>query len=263
MPARRPDSGFGLGAVPVLEVLILVAGGILAGIAGAGAGLASLVSYPVLLAAGLSPLVANVSNSVALTFTTAGAMAGSRRELQGQGERVRRYALLAVVGGLVGAVLLLTTPEEVFGYLVPWLIGLAAIALLLRPWLQRLHANRLHARHWAVTVGVAIGAVYSGYFGAGAGVLVLALLGAAIPDSMPRLNALKNTIVGTSNTVAAIGFAILGPVSWRSVLPLAAGCFAGGLVAPWIVRRIPDTPLRIGIGLLGLGLAIKLGLDAY
>ncbi|MDQ3577237.1 MAG: sulfite exporter TauE/SafE family protein [Actinomycetota bacterium] len=246
-----------------LEVLFLVGGGVLAGIAGAGAGIASLVSYPVLLATGLSPLIANVTNSVALTFTTAGAMAGSRPELRGQGARVRRFALIAVVGGLTGAVLLLTTPEEVFAYLVPWLIGGASIALLLRPWLQRLHANRLHAGHWAVTLGVAIVALYSGYFGAGAGVLVMALLGAVIPDSMQRLNALKNTIVGAANTVAAVGFAVFGPVSWLAVLPLAAGCFVGGLVAPWIVRRIPDTPLRIGVGLLGLGLAIKLGIDAY
>jgi len=88
-------------------------------------------------------------------------------------------------------------------------------------------------------------------------------MGAVISDSMPRLNALKNAVVGSANTVAAIGFAVFGPVSWLSVLPLAAGCFVGGLVAPWIVRRIPDTPLRIGIGLLGLGLAVKLGIDAY
>lgn len=247
----------------VLEAVLLIAGGVLAGIAGAGAGIASLISYPVLLAVGLSPLVANVTNSISLTLTTAGAMAGSRPELTGQGERVRRFALLAVLGGVVGAVLLLTTPEEIFGYLVPWLIGVASIALLLRPWLQRRNANRLQAEHWPVTVGVAVGAVYSGYFGAGAGVLVLALLAAVIPDSMPRLNALKNTIVGTSNTLAAIGFAVFGPVAWAYVLPLAAGCFLGGLVAPWIVRRIPDTPLRIGIGLLGLGLAVKLGIDAY
>ena len=246
-----------------VDVLILLLGGVLAGIAGAGAGIASLVSYPVLLASGLSPLVANVTNSVALTFTTAGAMVGSQPELSGQAQRVRRFAVLAVVGGIAGAVLLLTTPEEIFAYLVPWLIGFASIALLARPWLQRVQANRIDAEHGAVTVGVAVGALYSGYFGAGAGVLVLALLAAVIPDSMPRLNALKNTIVGTSNTVAAIGFAIFGPVSWLAVLPLAAGCFMGGLVAPWIVRRIPDTPLRIGIGLLGLGLAIKLGIDAY
>lgn len=245
------------------DALILIAGGTLAGIAGAGAGMASFVSYPVLLAAGLSPLVANVTNSVALTLTTAGAMAGSRPELRGQGERVRRYALLSLIGGVTGAALLLTAPEEVFGYLVPWLIGFAAVALLLRPWLQRLHANRLHERHLAVAAGVGVISVYSGYFGAGAGVLVLALLGAVIRDSMPRLNALKNTIVGSANTLAAIAFAVLGPVDWASMLPLAAGCFIGGLIAPWIVRRIPETPLRIGIGLLGLGLAIKLGIDAY
>lgn len=247
----------------VLQAVLLVAGGVLAGITGAGAGIASLVSYPALLAVGLSPLVANVTNSVSLTLTTVGAMAGSRPELAGQGGRVRRFALLAVVGGVVGAVLLLTTPDQVFGYLVPWLIAVASIALLLRPWLQRRNANRMQAEHWPVTVGVAVGAVYSGYFGAGAGVLVLALLAAVIPDSLPRVNALKNTIVGISNIMAAIGFAVFGPVAWVYVLPLAAGCFVGGLVAPWIVRRIPETLLRIGIGLVGLGLSVKLGIDAY
>ncbi|MDQ3477184.1 MAG: sulfite exporter TauE/SafE family protein [Actinomycetota bacterium] len=246
-----------------VDVVVLILGGIVAGIAGAGAGMASLVSYPMLLAAGLPPLVANVTNSVALTLSTVGAMAGSRPELRGQGDRVRRYALLSATGGVVGAVLLLSTPERVFGYVVPWLIALGSVALLARPALQRLHANRLHAAHPATSVGLGAIAVYSGYFGAGAGVLVLALLGAVIADSMPRLNALKNAIVGSSNALAAIAFAVFGPVAWLFMLPLAAGCLLGGLVAPWIVRRIPDTPLRIGIGLLGLGLAVKLGLDAY
>ncbi len=247
----------------LVDVLVLLVGGILAGIAGAGAGIASLVSYPLLLAAGLSPLVANVTNSVALTLSTVGAVAGSRPELRGQGDRVRRYALLSAAGGVVGAVLLLSTPERVFGYVVPWLIALGSIALLARPALQRVHANRLHAAHPATSAGVAVIAVYSGYFGAGAGVLVLALLAAVIADSMPRLNALKNTIVGASNALAALGFSLFGPVAWPFMLPLAAGCLLGGLVGPWIVRRIPDTPLRIGIGLLGLGLAAKLALDAY
>lgn len=247
----------------LVDALILIGGGILAGIAGVGAGLASLFSYPVLLAAGLPPLIANVTNSVALTLSTAGALVGSRLELRDQGARVRRYALLAALGGVVGAVLLLTAPEDVFGYVVPWLIALASVALLIRPWVQRLHDDRLHPGHPVVTVGVVVIGVYSGYFGAAAGVLVLALLGAVIPEPMQRVNALKNMVVGSSNLIAATGFAIFGPVDWWSVLPLAAGCFLGGLAAPWIVRRIPDPALRIGIGLLGLGLAVKLGIDAY
>jgi len=249
--------------VTPVDALILILGGILAGIAGVGAGIASLVSYPVLLAAGLPPLIANVTNSVALTLSTAGALAGSRPELRGQGVRIRRYALLSAAGGVAGAALLLTTPEALFGYVVPWLIAAASVALLVRPWLQQLHAQRLHAGHPMVSAGIVLIGGYSGYFGAAAGVLALALLGAVIPDSMPRLNALKNMVVGSSNLLAAIGFAVFGPVDWRFVLPLAAGCFLGGLVAPWIVRRISDTPLRIGIGLIGVGLAVKLGLDAY
>lgn len=245
------------------DVLLLIAGGVLAGIIGVGAGLASLFSYPALLAVGLAPLVANVTNSLALTLTTAGAWAGSGPELRGQGRLVRRFALVSAIGGVLGSVLLLTTPEDVFGHIVPWLIAVASVALLLRPWLQRLQANRLHAGHPMVTAGLVLIGVYSGYFGAAAGVVALALLGAVITESMPRLNALKNMVVGGSNVAAAIGFAVFGPVAWWFVLPLAVGCFLGGLIAPWIVRRIPDTPLRIAIGVLGLGLAVKLAIDAY
>jgi uncharacterized membrane protein YfcA len=105
--------------------------------------------------------------------------------------------------------------------------------------------------------------VYGGYFGAGAGVMLLALLLFVTGDSMPRSNAVKNVVLGLANGVAAIAFVVFGPVHWAAVLPLGAGLYLGGRLGPVIVRRAPARPLRIIIAVLGLGLAVKLGIDAY
>lgn len=247
----------------VLDGGFLLVAGLVAGLAGAGAGLASLVSYPALLVVGLPPVAANVTNTVAITLNGAGAIAASRPELTGQGWRVRRFAVMAVLGGVTGAVLLLTTPAEAFELVVPALIALASVALLARPWLQRMRAEHVRDDHPSVSAGVALITVYGGYFGAAAGVLLLALLGAVLPDSVARVNALKNVVLFAANSVAALGFVVFGPVQWLAALPLATGFFVGGLLAPAIVRRLPETTVRLVVGVAGLLLALKLGVDTY
>src|SRR3954447_3942788 len=242
--------------------LVLVLAGVGAGLAGTITGLASLVSYPALLAVGLPPLTANVTNTVALSCTAIGAAAGSQPELRGQRERVLRLGAVCVVGGALGALLLLVTPAEAFERIVPWLLALASLLLLARPLVQRGGRSSGH-RHPLVVAGMFGAAVYAGYFGAAAGVLMLALLSAATTDSHARVNALKNVVLGLGNATAAIGFALLRPVSWAAAAPLAAGFFAGGLLGPRIVRRLPATALRVAIALLGLALAVRLGLQAY
>jgi uncharacterized membrane protein YfcA len=234
-----------------------------AGLAGTITGLASLVSYPALLAVGLPPLTANVTNTVALSCNAIGAAAGSQPELRGQRERVLRLGAVCVVGGALGALLLLVTPAQAFERIVPWLIALASLLLLARPLVQRGRAGPPSHRHPAVVAGMFAAAVYAGYFGAAAGVLMLALLSAVMTDSHARVNALKNVVLGLGNATAAIGFALLGPVSWTAAVPLAAGFFAGGLIGPRIVRRLPATALRVVISLLGLALAVRLGYLAY
>ncbi|GAB2697460.1 sulfite exporter TauE/SafE family protein [Thalassiella azotivora] len=246
-----------------VDVLLLLAAGVAAGVVGAGAGLASLVSYPALLAVGLPPLAANVTNTVSLTLTGAGAITGSRPELAGQAWRVRRFALMGLLGGTAGAALLLTTPAEAFEAVVPALVGFASLALLARPWLARWHSAEPRDRHPAVSAGTALVAVYGGYFGAAAGVLLLAMLGAVVREPIARVNALKNVVLFSANVVAATGFAVFGPVRWWAALPLAAGCFLGGLVAPAVVRRLPETGLRLAIGTAGLVLAAVLAADAW
>jgi uncharacterized membrane protein YfcA len=245
----------------VTDVLWLFAAGVLAGVVSVVASLASLVSYPALLAAGLSPLAANVTNTTSLVFVGFGAAAGSRPELSGQRSRLIRLGALNAAGGLVGAALLLLTPESAFEAAVPWLIAGASISLLRRPRPVVQDVTREGSR-W-LRLGVFAVAVYTGYFGAAGGVLALAVLTALLDQPLARSIAMKNVISACANAAAAITFALLGPVDWSAVPAMALGFFVGGLIGPWFVRRLPEGPLRVFIGLCGLGVAVKLGLDAY
>jgi uncharacterized membrane protein YfcA len=249
--------------VTAADVLALIGAGVLAGVVSTVAGLASVVSYPVLLAFGLPPLTANVTNTVALTFTSAGAAAGSRPELAGQGGRVRRLGLVTALGGAVGAALLLLTPPAAFESVVPALIGGSSLVLLLQPVIRRPAGQARGEDSRPLRAAMFCVAVYVGYFGAAGGILMLAVLSAMLTESLARVNALKNVVSGLANAVAAVGFAAFGPVRWTFVVPLAAGFLAGGWTGPAIVRRIPGPALRIVIGVAGLAIAVKLGIAAY
>lgn len=241
---------------------LLVLAGAGSGVVGYVSGLASLVSFPALLACGLPPLAANVTNSVALTGVTAGSVASARQELTGMRRRLLTFGAMGLVGGALGALLLLRLPPGVFAEVVPWLVAFGSVVLLLRPWLRRLHAGRLHERHPAVLAAVGAVTIYCGYFGAGAGVLLLATFGAVLPDRMARLAALRSAVVGVANTTAAVIFVATGPVDWSAALPLGLGAVVGSALGPPLVRRLPETPLRIGVAIAGLALAVKLYLDS-
>ncbi len=256
------------------EAVALIAAGFGGGLLGSTAGLASLVSYPALLAIGLPPVTANVTNTVALICSSTGSVTGSRPELVGQGRRIRQLAIAATVGGAAGAALLLATPADSFERVVPWLIGLASIAILVRrkrtgsqhPGSQHPGSGSAGAPHHAgptMVAAVGVVGVYGGYFGAGAGVMLLALLLFATGEPIAKCNAVKNVVLGIANGTAAAGFAIFGPVRWSVVLPLGIGLFIGGRTGPVVVRRLPPTLLRYGIAAAGIGVAIKLGIDAY
>jgi uncharacterized membrane protein YfcA len=240
------------------ELVLMLAAGTAAGIVGTAAGLASLVSYPALLAAGLTPLSANVTNSVALVLSGVGATAASKEELSGQSGRVRRFLTASVCGGTTGAVLLLFTPPGAFALIVPWLVACSSLLLLARPLLPSRPAGAPGGHRPALTLSVFAIAVYGGYFGAAAGVLMLAVLALGLTEDLLRLNALKNVVLGAANAVAALGFAVFGPVDWPAAVPLALGSLLGGWAGPRMARRIPVTALRWGIGIAGLGLAARL-----
>jgi uncharacterized protein len=250
--------------VSAADVILLVVAGVGAGLTGSTAGLASLFSYPALLAVGLAPVTANVTNTVALVFSSIGSISGSGPELRGQGRRVRPLAVSALIGGITGSLLLLATPSESFEKIVPFLLAMASTAILLRGQLVAAaeHDHHVHDRR-AVVVGMGVIGIYGGYFGAGAGVMILALMLWATPEPLPRANAIKNVALGVANGVAALIFVFFGDVRWRAVVPLGAGVLVGARIGPIVVRRANPNVLRVVIGLAGLGLAAKLAIDAF
>ena len=245
------------------DAFILLAAGTAAGIASTVFSLASLVSYPVLLALGLPPLTANVTNTVSLVLTGAGSTVGSGPELAGQGPRVRRFGLVTALGGAAGAAILLLSPARDFELVVPVLIAGAAVLLLVQPRVKSLSARPGGERSLALTIALFLAAAYVGYFGACGGGLLLAVLGMMVDEALARLNALKNVVSGLANLIATLGFVLFAPVRWLVAAPLAAGFLIGGWTGPKLVRRMPPEGLRVVVALAGVGLAIKLGWTAY
>ena len=242
---------------------LLLLAGAAAGLVGSVAGLASLISYPALLAVGLGPVQANVTNTVSLVWSGVGSALGSRVELTGQGARLRPLMAAAALGGLTGGGLLLLTPADAFEAVVPWLIALASVMVLVAPAPDEL-ADRTAGRAGPLlVVGIFVIGIYGGYFGAAAGVMMLAMLLLLTRDTTVRSIAAKNVLLGVANGVAALSFALLGPVDWASVLPMALGFFAGGRAGPAVARRAPARLLRVLVGLSGLGLAAYLALETY
>jgi uncharacterized membrane protein YfcA len=249
--------------VTVAVIFALAGAGVLAGLASTVAALASVVSYPALLAAGLPPVSANVTNTVALVFTGAGAAAGSRRELAGLGAQVRRFGLMTALGGAGGAALLLLTPARSFQDAAPVLIGAASLLLIVQPLVGGLTAAPGREHRWWPQAAMFAIAVYIGYFGAAGGIVMLVVLSAALDEPLARVNAVKNVVLGLGNAAAAVGFAVFGPVRWSAALPLAAGFLVGGWLGPALVRRLPGRLLRVAIGCAGLAVAVTLAVRTY
>ena len=231
-------AGFGTGAVNAL----------------AGGG--SLISFPVLLAMGVPPLAANVTNTIGLCPGYLGATHAQRRDLRGQVARLLVLLPVAVACSVGGALLLLHTGEHAFGRAVPWLI-LGACVLLsaqqpLRGWLERREAAGAGVSVPLALPLVGAANVYGGYFGAGASVIVLAALGLSYTDTLPRLNALKQALSLVTNCAAALLFAASGPVDWHIVPALAAGALVGGAWGGRLGRRLSPRLLRGVVVLLGL-----------
>jgi uncharacterized protein len=243
-----------------VHCVVLLAAGFLAGVVGSAGGITSLISYPALLLVGIAALPATVTNSVALVACWPGSALSSRPELQGQGSWLRTWIPVVAAGGAVGAALLLSTPALVFARVVPFLVALAALALLLQPQLSAWRRDHLipGGDQFLLPLGLFLLSAYNGYFGAGAGVMVLALLLMLVDQNFPKANALKNMLVGAASVVAAVAFIFFGPVKWVAVAPLAVGLFLGSTIGPLLARRIPSNWMRVLVALTGLGLAVRL-----
>ncbi|WP_436521151.1 sulfite exporter TauE/SafE family protein [Actinoplanes sp. HUAS TT8] len=232
---------------------LLFLGGIGSGLTGSIAGLASLVSYPVLLAAGIPPVAASMTNTVALLAAPAGTAAGARHELRGQGRRILTTGAVCAAGGITGGLLLKNTSSSAFELIVPFLIVLGALALLFREALRDWYTRP--GRRPPLGVAIFLIGIYGGYFGAAAGVLLLAAMAVASTEPFAVTNAVKTVVLGAANLAAAILYALTGPVHWAAAGLLAAGCLVGSSIGPAVVRRSPERPLRITIAVAAVGLA--------
>jgi uncharacterized membrane protein YfcA len=241
------------------HIFLLIGAGIVAGVMGSAGGITSLVSYPALLAVGIAPLPANVTNVVAIVGSFPGSALGSRPELAGQASWIRRWAPFAAAGGALGVTLLLLTPSHVFDRLVPYLLLAAGLLLIVQPSISRWHVGRGGGGGDTV-IGAGIFAVsaYSGYFGAGSGIMALALILITVDQTYPRANALKNMIIGVATVVAAVGFLLFGPVRIVAALYLGSGLLVGSFLGPKVARRLPGHVLRTFAAVLAVGLAVWL-----
>lgn len=243
------------------ELLFAGAAGTLAGAVNAVAGGGTLISFPVLVAVGLSARAANITSSVGLLTGYAGGTVAYRPELAGQGRRVRRLGGVAVLGGVAGAGVLLVTPPSSFRARVPYLILVSSFLLAAQPRLalavQRRRASQEHAEGSGfVYAGVFISAGYGSYFGAGLGVLLLGVLGILLIDELQRLNALKGLLSLIVNAVGVAIFAFSGEVAWDFAVVLGLGAWLGGTVGVRIVRHLPPVVLRRAIVVLGVVVAV-------
>jgi uncharacterized membrane protein YfcA len=247
--------------ISTLDTAALVLAGTAAGLIGSAGGITSLVSYPALLAVGLPALSATVANNVALVGCWPGSALASKPELHGTASWLWRWSIVAALGGAAGAGLLLLTPSGVFARVVPFLVAAGSLALLFEPRLTAWRQRRESQDHnLALPAGLVALSLYNGYFGAGSGVMILALLLILVDRHLPTANALKNMLIGAGNLVAATIFALSGSVDWSAALPLALGMLAGSRVGPLVARRLPAGVLRWLIVLLGMVLAIDLWL---
>jgi uncharacterized protein len=237
----------------IVAGLAAIAAGLINALAGGG----TLITFPVLMAIGLPAVSANVTNTVALCPGYLGGTLAQAKDLKEQKNRLWVTLSAAVLGGLVGGILLLQTGEKLFTNLVPFLILLAASLLAIqnpvRAWLLKRQEKSLSkppSELWAF-FPVFLESIYGGYFGAGLSVIVLAVLGLIMNDSLTRLNALKQGIAFATNVAAAMFFVFSGKVVWSVALVMAVGALVGGAMGGRMATKIKPTTLRMLVVSIG------------
>lgn len=241
------------------EAVLIALAGVAAGTINTVVGSGTLITFPTLLAFGVPPVSANVSNTVGLVPGSMSGVFGYRRELAGQGARVLRLGAASLLGGVAGALLLLWLPSSAFDAIVPALIALGVVLVVLGPRIQRSVAARAESRGgipdhgvWWVWPAVATAGVYGGYFGAAQGVLLMAILGIGVADSMQRHTATKNVLALIVNAVAALVFIAVADIDWMVAGLIAIGSVIGGQIGATVGRRLPPVLLRGVIATVGV-----------
>lgn len=236
----------------MVPMTVVAATGFVAGAVNTIAGAGSLLTYPVLVGLGLSPLAANVTNDIGVIPGNMSGAFGLRTSLRGQAPLLRELIPRVVVGSLLGAGLLLLAPASAFAWAAPPLLLLASALTLAQPWLARRsppesgHRRRFHLAIEAISL-------YGGYFGTGIGLLFMATLGLFVNRSTHRLNAIKTILQLLSNALAGVVFAFLAPVHWTIAAFLAGGGIVGGQAGAWLAGRIPAGALRAIVAVIGIG----------
>ncbi|MEO7979640.1 MAG: sulfite exporter TauE/SafE family protein [Sporichthyaceae bacterium] len=247
------------------EAVAVALAGLAAGTINTVVGSGTLITFPVLLAVGYPPVLANVSNTVGLVPGSISGAVGYRAELAGQRGRLLRLGTASTLGALLGAAALLTAPADAFRAVVPALIVLACVLVVVQPSVSR----RLAARGRApgghggplLYAGVLFTGVYGGYFGAAQGVLLIAVMGLLLDEELQRINAAKNVLAGLVNLVAAVVFILVTDVAWEAAGLIAAGSVVGGQLGAFLGRRIPPAVLRGIIVVVGLAAIVKIVTD--
>lgn len=248
------------------QLIFLLVAGLVSGAVNAVAGGGSLLLFPALLAAGLPPLSANVTNSVAQWPGYAGTVIGARAELRGQRARLASTAGVAVFGAGIGCLLLLVLPGSVFNAVVPALVVLASLLLALSPRLRRWIGAPLPAspegsardRRGVLLPAVFLASIYGGYFGGALGVILISVLSLTAHDKLMRLNAVKAVLSLAVATVTLVIFGVGAPVRWGAVALLAPTTLLGGFLGARLARVLPEAALRWSVVLLGLAVGVYL-----
>jgi uncharacterized protein len=243
------------------DALLLLAAGLAAGTVNAVAGGGSLITFPALIAIGLAPVPANVSNSIAVCPGYLSSVAGSWRDLPPQ-RRLVPLIPTAVLGSAVGCALLLLTPARAFEVVVPFLVLGATAVLAFQTQLRRLvgHPHELSRRRRSLTLQamVALGSVYGGYFGAALGVMLVAGLALVLDATLARVSAVKNVLSAVVGLTTVTVFAIFGPVNWAAVAVLVPATIVGGYAGARLVRQLPPVVLKVVIVAFGTVIGLLL-----
>jgi uncharacterized protein len=245
--------------VGIGQAFAIAGAGLAAGAINVVVGSGTLITFPVLLAFGYAPVTANVTNTVGLVPGSVSGAIGYRRELAGQAGRARRLGAMSGAGGITGAVLLLALPSSAFKAIVPVFIAAALVLTVAQPRLNRWLARRREETARLLTpAGVYLAGIYGGYFGAAQGILLLAILGVTLSQSLQRSNALKNVLVGIVNGVAAIYFILAADVRWGPAAIIAVASIVGGQLGARYGRLLAPQALRALIVVVGLAAIVQL-----
>jgi uncharacterized membrane protein YfcA len=247
----------------VLELLAVAAAGAAAGASNSIAGAGSLITFPTMVALGLPPLSANVTNTVGIVPGYVGGILGYRDLLREQGERFARFQVPMLLGAVVGTAALLLTSDAAFEAIVPVLIAASCLLLLFQPRLTPRLSHAGNERSPFLIAGLLFCGAYGAYFGSAVSILLFAILALFVADTLQHLNAMKIILVGCANLLAAVAYAFLAPVEWSYVAVLMVSSLVGGRVGAHYARRIPAGPLRISIAVVGLVVATVLAVRAF